>query len=218
MKVKSLLFLISSFLFFPLLAQEEKKITIDEAISTAIENNKLLSSAKYQIEKAKGAKMEAFSNHFPKFDLLLSYSRTDNPVYVFMGKLTQEKFSMMDFDIDSLNSPPPLTNYQGKISLSLPIYSGGKINAYNKASEFGIKASESKYSEAKESVIEGVTNAFYGALLAEEAVKVYEEAVDTAKEHERQISLMHKEGLVLDSDLLRIRVYLKDVEQELFLS
>ena len=47
-------------------------------------------------------------------------------------------------------------------------------------------------------------------------MNVLEEAIATAKEHENQVSLMHKEGLVLDSDLLRIRVYLKDVEQELF--
>lgn len=202
-------------LFFPLFGDEIKSVTIDEAISIAIENNNLLKSAKSQIEKAKGAKIEAFSYHFPKFDLSLSYSRTDNPVYVFMGKLNQEQFSMMDFAIDKLNNPSPLTNYQGKISFSLPIFTGGKIASYNRAADFGIKVAENKYNEAKESLIKGVTQAFYGAILADQSVKVYEEAVETAKAHEKQISLMHKEGLVLDSDLLRIRVYLKDVEQEL---
>lgn len=215
MKLKFLAFLLLILFLAPILAQEEKKVTFDEAVSIALENNKLLASAKNQIEKAKGAKLEAFSYRFPKLDLSLSYSRTDNPVYVFMGKLTQEQFSMMDFAIDHLNNPSPLTNYQGKISFALPIYTGGKIASYNRASNFGLKVSENKFKEAKESVIEGVTNAFYSALLASQAVKVYEEAVETAREHERQISLMHKEGLVLDSDLLRMKVYLKDVEQEL---
>lgn len=215
MKLKIIPFFVLIFFFFQVFGEEIKSVTIDEAVSTALENNNLLKSAKSQIDKSKGAKTEAFSYHFPKLDLSLSYSRTDNPVYVFMGKLTQEQFSMMDFAIDKLNNPSPLTNYQGKVSLALPIFTGGKIASYNRAADFGIKVSENKYNEAKESVIKGVTQAFYGAILAEQAVKVYEEAVETAKAHEKQISLMHKEGLVLDSDLLRIRVYLKDVEQEL---
>lgn len=215
MKIKTML-IFTLLLVSPLIfAKEEKIITIDEAISTALEQNFLLKSAGSQIEKAKGAKMETFSYHFPKLDLFLSYSRTDNPVYVFMGKLNQAQLSMFDFSIDTLKDPSPLTNYQGKINLVLPIYTGGKIASHNRAANFGIKVSENKFKEAKENVIKGITQAFYGAILAKQAVNVLEEAVATAKEHEKQVSLMHKEGLVLDSDLLRIRVYLKDIEQEL---
>jgi outer membrane protein len=199
----------------PVFAQEIKEVTIDEAVSTALQKNNLLIAAREGVEKAKGMKKEANSYYFPRLDLSLAYSRTDNPVFVFMGKLTQERFSMADFAIDKLNNPDPLTNYQGRVSLMMPIFTGGKIASANRAAKFGIISEESKVREAEEATKSGVTQAFYGAILAEEAEKVFEEAVDKAKAHEKQIAAMHREGLVLDSDLLRIRVYLSDIEQEL---
>lgn len=199
----------------PLAAQEARPVTLDEAVATALQQNNLLTAARMGVDKAIGMKKEANSYYFPQVDLSLAYSRTDNPVYVFMGKLTQERFSMMDFAIDKLNTPDPLTNYQGKVSLMMPIWTGGKINSAGRAAGLGIAAAESRVKEAEEATRSGVTRSFFGALLAEEAVGVYEEAVETAKAHEKRITAMHREGLVLDSDLLRIRVYLSEVEQEL---
>lgn len=209
-----LFFLILLSFSFPLLSQVAQQVTFDEALSTALLNNNLLNAAKSQINKAEGLKKESFSYYLPQVDLTLNYSKTDNPVYVFMGKLTQERFGMSDFAIASLNNPDPLQNYQGRITLTLPLFTGGKIRAYNRASNYGIEVSKNQYEDAKAKVKKGVTEAFYGAILARKAVKVFEEAFKTVKAHEERISAMHKEGLVLDSDLLRIRVYLSDVEQE----
>ncbi|HNQ77151.1 MAG TPA: TolC family protein [Acidobacteriota bacterium] len=199
----------------PLAAQETVAVTLDEAVSTALRQNNLLNAARMGVDKAVGMKKEADSYYFPQIDLSLAYSRTDNPVYVFMGKLTQERFSMMDFAIDNLNTPAPLTNYQGKVSLAMPIWTGGKISAAGRAAKLGITAAESMAKEAEEATRSGVTRAFFGALLAEEAVGVYQEAAETALAHEKRITAMHREGLVLDSDLLRMRVYLSEIQQEL---
>ncbi len=203
-------------LSFSIFSQIEREVTFDEALSQSLLNNKLLNAAKSQIDKAEGLKRESFSYYIPQVDFTFNYSKTDNPVYVFMGKLTQERFGMMDFAIENLNNPDPLKNYQGKITLTLPIFTGGKLNAYYRASKHGIEVSKNRYEDAREKVKKGVTEAFYGAILAEKVVEVYEEAFKTAKAHEERISAMHREGLVLDSDLLRIRVYLSDVEQDLY--
>jgi len=199
----------------PAFAQDIKEVTLDEAVSTALQKNNLLNAARGGVEKAMGMKKEANSYHFPQLDLSLGYSRTDNPVFVFMGKLTQERFAMTDFAIDKLNTPDALTNYQGKVSLVMPIWTGGKIASANRAAKYGISAAGNRVREAEEATKSGVTQAFYGSILAEEAVAVFEEAVETAKAHEKQITAMHREGLVLDSDLLRMRVYLSDIQQEL---
>ena len=63
-------------------------------------------------------------------------------------------------------------------------------------------------------MVKGVTEAFYGSLLARQAVGVLQEAVKTAQAHLQQVESMHKEGLVLDSDLLRIRVFAADMSQQ----
>lgn len=195
----------------------EEELTLDEALKKAVEQNKLLNAAKSAIMEAEGIKKVGFSYRLPQIDLAIDYSRTDNPAYVFMGKVNQGRFSMMDFSVDKLKNPPPLDNYEGKVSLTMPIFTGGKINAINRASNFGIEVSKNRYKDAIERLKKGVIEAFYGAILANKQVSVYEEALKTARSHEEQIVAMHKEGLVLDSDLMRIRVYRSDVEQQLSL-
>jgi len=215
MRFSKLLMIMVMMAAVPAFEQDVRPVTLDEAVSTALQKNNLLNAARGGIEKARGMKKEADSYRFPQLDLSLAWSRTDNPVYVFMGKLTQERFSMMDFAIDKLNTPDPLDNYQGKVSLMMPLWTGGKISAAARAARLGVSAAENTAKGAEEATRSAVTQAFYGAVLARDAVAAYEEAVATAKEHEKRISAMHREGLVLDSDLLRMRVYLSDMEQEL---
>lgn len=191
-----------------------RKVTLTEAISTALHENLMLKAAKREVEVQKGQLKEARSYFLPDLNFYETFSRTDNPVYVFMGKLTQERFGMMDFAIDNLNNPAPLNNYASKIELTMPLFTGGKVKAGYKASKMGADAAEKNSDFAESSVKKAVTEAFYGCLLAQKAVGVMKETVKTAESHLKQVEAMHKQGLVLDSDLLRMRVFVADMKQK----
>jgi outer membrane protein len=204
----------------PLLAQEPgpsstpSQVTLEEAIARARGGNALLKAARADIQVKEGQYKEARSYQLPNVSFTEMGSRTNNPVYVFMGKLTQSSFTMMDFAIPSLNHPDPLTNWQSRVELTVPLFVGGKLVAARKATKLGLDAARDTADFAEASVVKGVTEAFYGSLLAGQAVEVMAEAVKTAQAHQAQVEAMHKEGLILDSDLLRIRVFASDMRQQ----
>ncbi len=190
-----------------------QKVTLEQAIAKARADNALLQAARQGVIAGEGRLKEARSYFLPNLSLTESFSRTDNPVYVFMGKLTQQRFGMMDFAIPALNDPAPINNYRSRAELTLPLFTGGKILAGYRAAKMGVEAARNTSAYAESSVVKGVTEAFYGSLLARQAVAVLRESVKTAKAHLNQVEAMYKQGLVLDSDLLRMKVFAADVEQ-----
>lgn len=189
-------------------------VTLDQAIQQAKADNALLQAAREGVTASRGQLKEARSYFIPDLTFTENYSRTNNPVYVFMGKLTQANFGMSDFYVPTLNNPQPLTNFQSKVELTLPLFMGGKLKAAYRAAKMGVEAARNQSDFAESSVVKGVTEAFYGSLLARQAVGVMKESVKTAEAHLAQVEAMYKQGLVLDSDLLRMRVFVADMKQK----
>ncbi len=189
-------------------------VTLEEALERASRSNPMVLAAREEVKAREGQRKEARSYFLPDLTFSETFTRTDNPVYVFMGKLTQERFGMMDFSIPSLNTPPPLNNFQSRAEVTLPLFTGGKLTAAYRAAGLGVEAAEGLSAFAESSLRKEVAEAFYGSLLAREAVSVMDETVKTAEAHLEQVEAMHREGLVLDSDLLRMRVFLADMRQQ----
>ena len=189
-------------------------VMLDEAVSRAKDNNALLQAARADVKAKEGQFKQARSLYWPDLVLTENYSRTNNPVYVFMGKLTQANFTMMDFYLPKLNNPEPLTNWQSRVELTMPLFTSGKVTAAARATKMGVEAARDTSAFAESSVVKAVTQAFYGGLLAKQAVATMDEAVKTAEAHQSQVEALYKEGLVLDSDLMRIKVYVADVRQQ----
>ena len=49
----------------------------------------------------------------------MGYTVSDNPVNVFAFKLNQGRFTMQDFDINLLNSPPSATNFNVGLQVNI---------------------------------------------------------------------------------------------------
>jgi outer membrane protein TolC len=198
----------------PPAAQEPRAVTLDEALAAAKANNALLGAARLDVQAKEGQFRQARSFFVPSFDVTTGFLRTDNPTYVFMGKLGQQSFTMMDFAIDSLNHPAPYNNWQTRAQVAAPLFTGGKLSAAYRASKLGIEAARDTEGFAEASVAKATTEAFYGSILAARAVEVTGEAVKTADAHREQVEAMRREGMVLDSDFLRIQVYVADLKQQ----
>lgn len=190
------------------------RLTLEEAVAYARGNNPMVRAARQEVEARRGQHREATSLFWPDLTFTESFSRTTNPVYVFMGKLTQERFGMMDFALPNLNRPAPLNNYQSRAELSVPLFTGGKLKAAYRASRLGVEAASNQSAFAESSLRKAVTEAFLGSLLAARAAEVMAETVETAEAHLRQVEAMHGQGLILDSDLLRMRVFVSDMRQQ----
>ena len=87
-------------------------LTLEQAISIALEGNRQLAMADAGTVAAAESMTEARSFRQPRIDLIENVSWTTNPVYVFGNLLGQESFTAENFDVDFLNQPDALTNFQ----------------------------------------------------------------------------------------------------------
>lgn len=188
-------------------------LTLDQAVATALSGDHQLKAADATAAAAGAILVEARGARLPKIELSEVYSRTTNPVYVFGGLLGQEAFGPADFDPAFLNQPPPLNNFNTKVSLTEPIYAGGRIQSGVAAAQYAQQAAGADRERTRQQIIHQVVEAYSGAILAAAHLHVVDEALATAKAHVKLVSDMRAAGLVVDSDVLQAQVQQSEVEE-----
>ncbi|MBW2505578.1 MAG: TolC family protein, partial [Deltaproteobacteria bacterium] len=150
----------------------------------------------------------------PQISLEERFLRTDNPTYVFMSKLNQERFSMQDLDIGSLNDPAPENDFQTTLAFFQPLLA--------MQAAIGIEMSETAYAAHKEEFYRSqealalqVARTFLMAQLAEEYILVAQKGLEDASEHLRIAEVSYDNGLGLYADTLRAATAVSEAEQKL---
>ncbi|MDW8095972.1 MAG: TolC family protein [Aquificaceae bacterium] len=192
-----------------------RELTLGEAIELALKNNRLIASARKDI-KAQELELRAVRGSlFPRIKLEETFTRTDMPAYAFMSKLNQERIGPQDFNPARLNDPSAVNNFETKFTIEIPIWLGGKIQSANRISEHEYKAVSLEAKRREEEVIRQVYQAYMDAVLAKEAIRVSQKAVEDATEHARLAESMRSVGMALLSDVLRAKVHLSKAEEHL---
>ena len=190
-------------------------LTLEQAIALAEGHNRLLAAADARIDAADAGIDEARSLRLPRIDLYGGLHRTDNPAAVFSNLLGQESFAAENFELESLNRPDPLNNWQAGVSLQQPLWTGGRLSGSLTAATRQREAAASGRDRVRQQVILQVTERYASAVLAALELAVASEAVATAAAHVALISDLWRGGLVVESDLLQARVRESEVREML---
>lgn len=201
-----------------------KEITLEEAIQTGVENNyevkateNLLKSKEYQYEAAKGMR-------WPSINFSEMFMRTNEPGFAMWNTMSQKKLDFMTsskfVDMTALSQigftlPPPsypeVNAWKTKLELTVPIYTGGKLSTGIDMQKRDYEATKKDLTRAKEKAIYDISKAYYGALLAKEAINLANQAYKDAEKHYATAKSMVKNGLAIPADELRAKVYLSDM-------
>lgn len=192
-----------------------RELTLKEAIEYTLKNNLELKSFQSEIKAYELEKEAMRGLYFPKFKIEEIFSKSNLPVQTFMFKLNQEDFSAKDFEIKRLNHPGSRANFETVLSIELPLWLGGKVQALNKVAEYRLKSAENLYLRKKEEIIGEVYQTYLWAVLAKESIKVSETSIREAQEHYRIAKTRYESGLALLSDVYRAEVYLAKAEESL---
>lgn len=193
----------------PASAKEVKKpeqITLKQAIDNAISNNPRLKAAGYQIEIADAGITRAGSGYLPKIEISEIYQRTTNPMWAFGHKLNQESITVADFSPDKLNNPDPIDNWGTTLTLTQPIYTGGKVSAYSVQARLNKEAVQKEMEKVRQEIVFEVTKAYYGIALAEANQEVVKDVLKTAEANMEMARSLLKAGVAVESDFLSARV------------
>lgn len=167
-------------------------LTIDDAVTMALKNNQDYLIAKSQLEKADAEIQKATAGALPTLSFGSSFTRNLKvPTLVFGG----ESFRFG-------------TDNQMDIGLNLiqPIWLGGKVFAAMKIAKIYKKYTEDMVREAEGQITYGVRRAFLQAILTQDVVKVYRDALATAELNLDIVNKMHSQGVVSEYESLRAQV------------
>ena len=194
--------------------QAQAPLSLQDAVRTALEKNGSI-AASNAAQRAAGSKVdEARAGFLPKVDYSESWTRSDNPVFVFSSLLTQHQFGEQNFLLGPLNRPDFLNNFQSVIGADQTLFDAGKTrHAVREAGLTRDMAGEDHRLTQME-VISNVVRAYYDAVLSAEQVHAADQAVRSAEADLKQAENVRAVGRSTDVDVLSIRVHLAGVREQ----
>jgi outer membrane protein len=177
--------------------------TLEEAWTTALASHRQIAAATANREAATYDFEQAKSARLPQIGVSSAYTTLDTaPGFSFGNITTGPVFDSDDF-------------ITAGAQVSLPVYSGGAINAAIDAAEFGAEAADGQLATVIQNVRLGVAEHYVAVLRAESAVSVADSHVTSLRTHTADTKNRFEVGDVPQNDYLAASVTLADAEQRL---
>jgi outer membrane protein len=199
-------------LAFPALAQES--LTLEQAVDLALQKHPAIEAAGQQVKAAEARIGQARSGYLPKVNYQEMAARSNNPVFVFSSLLTQHQFTEQNFNINQLNRPGFLDNFQSLVSVDQTIWDNRATKNQVKMAETGRAISAEDERRERLNTTTRVVQAYFGATLAQAALDTAQEAVKSAEADLKRAESVRAAGMSTEADVLSIRVHLADVREQ----
>ena len=193
-------------------AQNNKTLTLNEAIDLSIKNSKQLKINRAKVEQASAAVKEAIQRRLPDASFSGSYIRLTNPA---IDLKTKNNGNGSGSGNNGGSTPKVNQAAYGILNASLPIYTGGKIRYGIESSKYLAHAEELDAENSKEEVIENTIEAYINLYKANAVVKLYEENLIQAQQRVKDFTNLEKNGLLARNDLLKVQLQASNVELSL---
>ncbi len=182
-------------------------LSLDDAISRALENNWDVQLSQKDIEKSQEQIDEAYSNAFPRLDLQGSYVRNIKLPVLFLPPNTafNPTSQTQTLELGSKNS------YDAALTLSQVIYSQKVNTAIQIAGEYSDYALTGKKATEQQIVL-AVKKSFYTILLSKQLVNVARQNYDAAQANYNNVSSLYEHGVASEYDFLRSEVQVANVK------
>lgn len=201
-------------LFAVLPAGAQAPIALKDAVRLALDKNKSV-EASVAARNAAGTRVaEARSGFLPKVNYSESWTRSDNPVFVFSSLLTQNQFGTENFQIGALNQPNFLNNFQSQLTVDQVLYGAGQTKHAIRSAELNEDIASEDGRKTQMEVIAGVIRAYYDALLSADQLAATIQAMRSAEADLARAENVRAAGMSTDVDTLSIRVHLASVREQ----
>lgn len=189
-------------------------LSLPDAVEIALRRNPLTRTASAGRELADAELSEAHSRRMPSLTTAGSFTRSNNPVFVFGSLLEQGRFGPTNFAIDSLNHPDAINNFRSSLTLRFPVFDQRETQTRIATARIQQQRADHQTSLIEQQIRLEVIKSYYGLLLTREKLKVAEEAVKTAEADVKRARDLVETGVVVRSDLLAARVQSAQFRQQ----
>lgn len=173
---------------------ETVNMTLDEGVKMALERNYSIEESAADLESAKWQHKEARRNS----GLTLAWSTDASAIG---GKAYNQ-----------YNHKGLFTN---QVTLSMPLYTGGRIENNIKSAKLGISGAELLLERTRQDVRDTVSQDYYNILRCRSQVEVYQESVNNLQAHLENTQAKFRAGTIPQTDILSSEVSLAQKKQKL---
>jgi outer membrane protein len=193
---------------------QDPALALRDAVRLALGQNKSIEASGAMNRAAEMRISEARSGLLPKVNYSESWTRSDNPVFVFGSLLTQGQFGAENFQIGSLNHPYFLNNFQSQITADQVLYGAGATRHAVRSAELTKDIASEDGRRTQMEVIAGVIRAYYDSLLSADQLNATSQAMRSAEADLERAQSIRSAGMSTDVDVLSIRVHLAGVREQ----
>ncbi|WP_370896891.1 TolC family protein [Chryseobacterium gossypii] len=189
-------------------AQEKKQLTLDEAVQLGIQNSKNLKIDAAKIEEATADLLEAKNRQLPDLKLSGSYMHLTNAK-------VDLKFLEESGSGGSSEMAAPKSVFLGQASLSMPLYSGGRIKYGIQSAKYLVEAAKLSTENDKVAIAYNVAQAYNNLFKANQSIKVLEENLVASQKRDETFLKMENNGLIARNDRLKANLQTSNIELQL---
>ena len=202
-------------------AQTERHISLDEAVRLSLSASNSLRLSRARITEATSSYQEAVQRRLPNVDISGSYLRilnTDAEVKLKLGNNSSTGGSSSGSsgtESGGSSSASPQNVVYGLANVSLPIFTGYKIQSGIESAKFLEAASKLDIIKDRQDIVINTTSAYINLYKATEAVRIVRQNLTSAQARVKDFANLEQNGLLARNDLLKAQLQQSNIELSL---
>ena len=189
------------------------RLDLDTAVETALASNPQTKLMDSQTRIADAKIAEAKTGKSPTLRFGQSFTRSNNPVFVFGSLLEQGRFAATNFALNSLNHPDGLNNFRTALEARVPIFDQRQTFSRVSQARNGREQVDLKTEQVRQQLRFEVVRTYYGVVLADSLVGIFDEAVASAEANLKKTKDLVDVGMTTKADSLSAEVELARTTQ-----
>jgi len=195
-------------------AEAARELTLAQALTLSGQHSPHLKASYHETVAAEAQHDIAAAAYLPRVEASETFINTNTPSRVFGTLLDQGRFTQADFSVSKLNHPSPLENYKFGLTMTQPVYNGGRERLGVELAQIGREVAGESHAATRQRVLFSVTQAYQDLVLAKTLVGVAREAVQLAQGTVKQVESRYKGGLIVKSEVMEAKVRLASLQEE----
>lgn len=191
-------------------------LSLDSCLALARRNNAEIRISQMDIENAREVKKQVFTKYFPQANLAALGYWAVNPIVHFglediqsndMRELLEALYNEVSVSSDVQNELSLMKKgASGSVTLTQPLYAGGRIATGNKLANLGVEAAELQSEMKERDILENIESTYYLVTGLQEKVATVTAALTLLDSLDRVVQSALANGLVTRSDALQLQL------------
>lgn len=212
--------------------QDRKALTLDEALEITLSRNPAIRALDYEEEAAEREKKAAFGLRLPTLTAAGTYVYLDKDIALNLNHLKGPVGQLIG-ELPSGLLPPAVLEQAGQLlgsdwrfnlqdrnfgavgaTATIPVYTGGKINAANNAARIRMEEAAAKGDQGRDALVSELTERYFGLSLSLQVVEVRRQVWEGMQHHLSDARELERNGIISKAERLYAEVHTAEAERD----